>query len=112
MEVLEITPNVDVLNPRNPELNLQEEVIVDYCGNVKLTKPKNYTLPMVASMLYDPRLFSEDVISSVQSRDGGTTLGPIELENKWNISDQMARNPIKLLTRLCPQNTKSILFNR
>ena len=114
--VLELTPNVKVWNPKDPEYSIQEESMVDFRGEIKEQKQRSFVILAVLERCCDPHLCCEDflsmVISVVRLKDGGVTLKPSELSEKWNISEKMARKTIQATTRLCPRNTLDISLNK
>lgn len=114
---LEITPNVDCWDPRSMDLDIQEDVMVDFEGNVKSKSPRRFVISAVAFQTMDPTMFCDDIIdyvgvSSVKTQDGKSNMDPIELASKWNISDKIAQRTIASTTRLCPHNTTDISLNK
>mmetsp|Transcript_17771 Transcript_17771/g.25095 ORF Transcript_17771/g.25095 Transcript_17771/m.25095 type:complete len:183 (-) Transcript_17771:1338-1886(-) len=93
--ILELTPNVHEWNLRDEEYAIQEDNMIDFGGNIKQFKQKNFVVSSVLSKAYGPMLFCTElihaVISVARSKDGGTSLRPDELSKKWNISNEIAR---------------------
>ena len=117
--VLEITPNVDKWEPRTMDFDLQEDSMVDFQGNVKVNRPKEFVISAVAFRNMDPTMFHNDflnyvdaTISSVRFSNDKVTMDPSELAGKWNISDKVARRTIAVTTRLCPRNTSDISLSQ
>ena len=115
--MLEVTPNVETWNPKDDDFGIQEELMVDFSGNVKEFKPRNFIVSSLTDeRSYDPELFCNDVVnmvvSVVRSRDGGTKVKPEDLSQLWNISNKMARKTIQATTVLCPRNADDITLNR
>ena len=115
--VLELTPNVEIWDPRNLNLNEQEESMLDFSGNIKELRPKRFIVSQISTSSMDPNLFSMDVdvrfgISSFKFMNGKEEMNPKILSEKWNINEKLARNTINATTRLCPRNTSDITLNR
>ena len=115
--ILELTPNVDVWDPRNLDFNEQEESMLDFSGNMKEPRPKKFIVSSVLTSSMDPNLFGRDIdivfgVSSVRFLNSKEDMDPRALADKWNVSEKVARNTINATTRLCPRNTTSISLNR
>ena len=115
--ILELTPNVEVWDPRNSNLNEQEEAMLDFSGDIKEPKPKKFIVSLVSTSSMDPNLFSRDIdisfgILSVKFINAKEDMDPKTLSDKWNISEKLARSTINATTRLCPRNTSDITLNR
>lgn len=115
--VLELTPDVDKWEPSKLELDVQEDAMLDFSGNIKEKKVKNFVLSSVMTRSMDPDLLANDMenkfgISSVKFSDGTSVMDPVELAQKWRISEKVARSTIAVTTRLCPRNSKDITLNR
>ena len=115
--ILDITPNVDRWDPRSMDLDTQEDSMIDFKGNIKVSRPRKFVISSVAFRYMDPDMFCEDVInlvgiSSVRFTNGKGNMDPGELSKAWNVSDKVARRTIACTTRLCPRNTLDISLNR
>ena len=115
--VLELTPDVEVWDPSNSNFNKQKESMLDFSGNIKEPKPKEFIVSLVSTSSMDPNLFSRDIdmnfgISSVKFINSKEDMDPKILSDKWNISEKIARSTINVTTRLCPRNTSDITLNR
>ena len=65
--VLDITPNMDKWDPRTMDLDLQEDSMVDFQGNIKVNRPKKFVISAVAFRSMDPTMFCDDVLNYVDA---------------------------------------------
>ena len=115
--ILELTPDVDVWNPHDTIFQDQEEAMVDFSGNVKLSRPRNYIVSQVAVRYMNSDLLAEDVndifgISAVKFLNDESNMDPQQLSDAWGISEERARRTIRATTRLCNRNTSDITLSR
>mmetsp|Transcript_9777 Transcript_9777/g.13824 ORF Transcript_9777/g.13824 Transcript_9777/m.13824 type:complete len:225 (+) Transcript_9777:683-1357(+) len=115
--IFELTPNVSKWNPSFMNLDIQEESMIDFAGNIKEHKPHYFVISMVAFRGMDPIIFSDDIgtfmgVLSVKLSDRKGNMNGIKLSGKWKMSKKLARRTIATTTRLCPRNTTEISLNR
>ncbi len=122
--ILYRTPRLDSWNPHDDAYQRQEEVMVDFSGDVKQLGPKKFIVSSFLSRSAEPSLFASDLISnvgsfsrfhisSVKCVDGeDSVMDPLALALNWNVSVDTAKRTIQQTTRLCPRNTTIISLNK
>jgi len=115
--VLELTPNIDDWNPHDSKFQDQENDMMEFSGNDKSTRPRNFIMSAVSHQTMHSNLFCNDVLDNyevggVKFIDQESSMNTKELARMWNISVDLARKTIAVTSRKCRRNTKDITLSQ
>ena len=124
--VIDLTPTTNIWDPHDNKYNEQEASMVDYKGELKLPKERQFIVSKLMSSPLEDNNFgiainnrlsnsgmSDKYVFSLRTANGkDSTITPKDLAIRWNIGLDTATKTLQATTLLCPRNTDSISLNR